>query len=270
MKLERFEVAGPAGRLAGATAGSASEGALPVVLVHGINMSSDVWMDVLERLAGRRRIVVFDLRGHGGSDRKGPFTAEDYASDTLAVMDHLGIARAHVAGTSFGGAVACVLAAKVPARVASIAAFGSALAVEGIDVDGAVAALRAADVRPFFAAFLPQASFAPGTDPQLIERALDAASNDRDVETVVAVATTAFRTDSRAMARTLRVPALVVTGELDATCPVAAGAEMARALGVEHRVIPGRGHVLSMEDPDVVARLIEEHAASHEREEVRA
>ena len=160
--LETFEAAGPAGKLAGIAAGPTGGVALPVVLVHGINMSRDVWADVLEPLARSRRVVAFALRGHGASHRSGPFTAEDYAADTLAVIDRLGIERAHVVGTSFGGSVACALAVRAPARVASIAAIGSALSVEGIDLDGAVAAIRAAGVRTIFAGFMPQASLSSG------------------------------------------------------------------------------------------------------------
>jgi len=260
-----FEAAGPAGTLAGIAAGPTGGTALPAVLVHGINMSRDVWADVVEPLARSRRVVAFDLRGHGVSDHTGPFTAEDYAADTLAVMDRLGIERAHLVGTSFGGSVACALAVRAPARVASITAIGSALSVEGIDVDGAVAALRAAGVRSFFAAFMPQASFAPGTDAKTIERALDAAANGRDVETVVAVSKTALGSDLRHVGAAVRVPALVITGELDATCPVAAGEEMARALGTELVVVPGRGHILTMEDPATVVRLVEGHLRKHER-----
>ena len=264
MRGERFEARGAGGKIAGDAAGSRSAGALPVLLVHGINMSRDVWREVAALLADERQVVAFDLRGHGESDREGPFGAEDYASDALAVMDHLGIARAHIAGTSFGGSVACALAVKAPERVASIAAFGSALAVEGIDVEGAVGALRQAGVRAFFAAFLPQASFAPGTDPALVERALDAASNGRDVETVIEVARTAFSADLRATGAAVRAPALVVTGELDATCPVPAGAEMAKVLRTHHHVVPGKGHVITLEDPQTVADLIRAHARAHE------
>src|SRR5256885_1184318 len=82
-------------------------------------------------------------------------------------------------------------------RVASIIAIGSALRVDGIDVDGAIAALRTVGLRAFFGGFLPQASFAPGTDAAIIERALDGAVTNRDVETVVAVSTTALTSDSR-------------------------------------------------------------------------
>ena len=265
MPESRFVTRGRAGALAGVDSGPRPGAALPVLLVHGINMSSDVWREVGERLAHERRVVAFDLRGHGSSDRPGPFGAEDYAGDAIAVLDHLGIPRAHVVGTSFGGSVACALAVRTPERVASIAAIGSALAVDGLDVEGAVGALRQAGVRAFFSAFLPQASFAPGTDPVLVARALDAAANDRDVETVIAVAQTALGADLRAVGTAVRVPALVVTGELDMTCPVAAGAEMARILRAAHHVVPGRGHVLTLEDPAVVASLVTAHMRAQEK-----
>ncbi|MGH7803608.1 MAG: alpha/beta fold hydrolase, partial [Candidatus Binatia bacterium] len=101
-------------------------------------------------------------------------------------------------------------------------------------------------------------------DPALVERALDAASKDRDVETVIAVARTAFAADLRATGAAVRAPALVVTGELDMTCPVAAGAEMANVLRTAHHVVPGKGHVITLEDPTTVAAMILAHAARND------
>jgi len=261
--VETFSARGPAGKIHGYVVGPSETATPPIVLLHGINMSSEVWREVAERLAPPLRVVAFDFRGHGASDRRGPFAAEDYASDAIAVMDHLGIARAHVVGTSFGGSVACVLAARHAARVASLVAVGSALRVEGLDVEGAVTALRAAGVRPFFSAFLPQASFAPGTDPALVERALDMAAKDRDVETVIEISKTALASDLTAIGAAVERPALVVSGELDATCPVAAGAEMANVVRGEHLVMPGRGHVVSLEDPAGLAELVQAFTAAH-------
>jgi 3-oxoadipate enol-lactonase/4-carboxymuconolactone decarboxylase len=237
----------------------------PVLLIHGINMSRDVWTDVIEILGRRRRVVSFDLRGHGQSDKVGPFTAQAYADDALAVLDALGIAGAHVAGISFGGSVASALAVKSPDRVLTVAAFGGALAIKDLDVDGAIAFIRSAGVRDFFSAILPQASFAPGTDQKLIDRALAAACEGRDTQTVVDVVVSAVTADTTAVATAVSVPALVVTGDLDLTCPVDSGRALAAALRTELVVLPGCGHVLSMEVPGKVAALIEQHVAAHSR-----
>ena len=262
---QTFEISGPAGSICGVDAAPDGGGTgLPVLLVHGINMSRDVWTEVAAILAEHRRVVSFDLRGHGQSAKQGPFTPDGYADDALAVLDDRGIGRAHIVGTSFGGSTAASLAVKAPERVASVSSFGGALAVDGLDLDGAVGVLRQIGVRDFFAGLLPQVSFAPGTDPALIERALDAASTGRDVDTVVAVTTAALTADTTATAQAVTAPALVVTGEHDMTCPVDAGRAVAEALRTELVVLEGRGHVVSMECPEDVAQLIERHATAHD------
>lgn len=259
-----FEIEGPVGVIAGLdttpTGGGIGE---PILLVHGINMSRDVWADVVEILGRKRRVVSFDLRGHGLSGKTGPFTVDAYADDALAVLDALGISKAHVVGTSFGGSTASALAVKVPDRVVSIASFGGTLTIDGIDVNEVIEVLRSNGVHDFFAAFLPQGSFAPGTDQTLIDRALAAACAGRELETVIAVTMAAFSADTSALARAVAVPALVVTGELDMTCPVSSGQAVAAALRTELVVLPDRGHVVSMESPDEVAALIEQHVAGH-------
>ncbi|HEX6311447.1 MAG TPA: alpha/beta fold hydrolase [Acidimicrobiia bacterium] len=233
-----------------------------VVLVHGINMDASVWSGVVERLAPDRRVVTIDLRGHGAAAMTGPYDADGYADDVIAAMDALGIDRAHLVGTSFGGAVVCTVAARLPERVASVTAIGSAVSVAGaIDVEAGIAALRAAGAREFFGGFMPQASFAPGTDPALIERAVEIAAS-RDVDVIADIVRAAFTADASVAVAGVRAPALVVTGEHDMTCPVPAGEQLASALGVELTVLPGRGHMAMMEDPDSVVAVLRPHLAA--------
>jgi pimeloyl-ACP methyl ester carboxylesterase len=232
-----------------------------VLFLHGINMSHDVWLSLIEALPAERRYVAVDLRGHGTSDRAGPFDAADYAADALAVLDALGIERAHIVGTSFGGSVACVLAARAPGRVASITAIGSALKVEGVDVDAAVGAMHAVGLRLFFESFLPQASFAPGTDAAIIQHAVDVAVTDRSEEVVVAVSRAAFAADVTAAAESASCPALVLVGEHDATCPPVFAEAMAKALHARLVVLPGVGHVATYENPALVVAELVPHLA---------
>src|SRR5690349_17480213 len=73
---------------------------------------------IFERLSRFARVVTFDKRGQGLSDRpERPTTLEDVAADALAVMDAVGMERPGIIGVSEGGPAATVLAASHPSRV---------------------------------------------------------------------------------------------------------------------------------------------------------
>ena len=90
----------------------------PLLLVQGLGYGRWGWEPVVPRLAERRRVIVFDNRGIGDSDRpQGPYTAAEMAGDALAVLDAAGVARADVLGASLGGAVAQELALRHAERL---------------------------------------------------------------------------------------------------------------------------------------------------------
>lgn len=260
----RFTIAGPAGTVSLVDTEPVDDAGIPALFLHGINGGAVHWLPLIERLSADRRCIAPDLRGHGESDKVGPFTADDYLADALAVLDHLGIARAHVVGTSFGGCVAVRMAGKAAERVASLIALGSTLKPAGIDVDEAVAGLRAVGARSFFAQFLPAASFRPGTDEAIIDDSLEVACNGRDEDLIEAVSRAAFGADLTAAAGDVSAPGLVLSGAFDLTCPVSQGSEMARQIGAELRTLPDRGHMAMLEDPDQVAAEIRPFLAQHD------
>jgi pimeloyl-ACP methyl ester carboxylesterase len=93
----------------------------PVVLLHGFPDSGRMWRHQVEALAaGGFRVIVPDLRGFGSSGK--PDGVENYslaflAGDVLAVLDHLGVERAHVVGHDWGAALAWAIGSLVPDRV---------------------------------------------------------------------------------------------------------------------------------------------------------
>lgn len=98
----------------------------PVVLIHGLGGWAENWAPIMPAIAasGRRAIAV-DLPGFGESEpamRPQYFDLEEglYARTFTGLLDVLGIARAHVAGQSFGGAVAYIAAIAAPERVRSL------------------------------------------------------------------------------------------------------------------------------------------------------
>jgi 3-oxoadipate enol-lactonase len=90
----------------------------PLVLVQGVGVGRWGWEPVADRLARRCQVICIDNRGIGASDTPpGHFTTRAMAQDVLAVLDHTGIQRASVLGTSLGGMIAQELALAHPERV---------------------------------------------------------------------------------------------------------------------------------------------------------
>lgn len=126
----------------------------PVLLIHGfasthmVNWVSPGWVKTLND-AGYRTIAL-DNRGHGASTKSyetADYTPQKMASDASALLDHLGIGRAHVMGYSMGARIAAFLALAEPQQVATLVfgGLGSGM-VEGVgDWDPIAAALRADD-----------------------------------------------------------------------------------------------------------------------------
>jgi 3-oxoadipate enol-lactonase len=94
----------------------------PVLLVMGLGYGRWGWEPLVGPLAERYRVVWYDNRGIGDSDKpEGPYTAAQMAEDAAQVLDERGIERAHVVGTSLGGMIAQELALAHPERVAKLA-----------------------------------------------------------------------------------------------------------------------------------------------------
>lgn len=97
-----------------------------VVLVPGLGGDGRFFTDMAALLAPQASVVSVDHRGGGRSDRPdGPYSIDLIAADVLAVLDALGIATAHFAGHSTGGAVVQTLAIDAPARLGRIVISGS-------------------------------------------------------------------------------------------------------------------------------------------------
>jgi len=88
------------------------------ILVHGSGLCADTWKPIAERLAARFRVLAFDLRGHGDSDKPhGHFTWPEVAGDLPAFMDALDLSDVLLVGHSRGGGVATLGGAQRPDRV---------------------------------------------------------------------------------------------------------------------------------------------------------
>lgn len=93
----------------------------PLVLILGLGQDLATWGFQVSEFSEHFRVIAFDNRDAGGSSRcNKPYTTETMAGDTIGLMDHLGIERAHLLGTSMGGMIAQQVALIFPERVISL------------------------------------------------------------------------------------------------------------------------------------------------------
>ena len=100
----------------------------PVLLIHGFSSSTLVWSRVFLRLAEEGfRVIAVDLLGHGysGKPRRTEYTIKSQARMVTGFLDALGIARADIVGSSYGGAVAATCALDYPERIGKLIMVGA-------------------------------------------------------------------------------------------------------------------------------------------------
>ena len=95
---------------------------LPLVLLHSLAAHRHWWDWTAPSWAGLRRVVALDFRGHGESAHAVPpaYGFDDYAADVVGVLETLGLAQVHLIGHSMGAYVGASVAARAPARVATL------------------------------------------------------------------------------------------------------------------------------------------------------
>lgn len=93
----------------------------PLMIVSGLGGLAAFWTAQVEAFAPHFRVLTHDHRGTGRSTHSRiRYSVDGMAADTLAIMDALGIARAHFLGHSTGGAIGLTIAASRPERLASL------------------------------------------------------------------------------------------------------------------------------------------------------
>lgn len=215
----------------------------PVLLIHGFASSAEVnwvatgWVDTLVR-AGYQAIAL-DNRGHGRSRKLYDtqlYFARDMAGDALALLDHLGIARAAVIGYSMGARIGAFLALDHPDRVAALVLGGMGMnLVTGL-----------ADSEPIIAALTAE-SLSQVTHPTGRQFRIFAEHTGADRAALAACMVSSRQPMDEADVRRIVPPTLVAIGEEDAMAgepaPLAALLPDAEAY-----VIPKRDHMRATGD----------------------
>ena len=245
----------------------------PIVLVHGLGGSAANWRLVAPALAARRRVIVPELPGHGGSAPISDAASLDpFAEAILAVAEAEGAVPAPWAGHSLGGLVSLRAAALRPDAVtgvvlAAAAGISSAsragrvtVTVIGVARPGKLLGTRRRQIarsrvgRTLAFGWWGVADPA-GLDPDMAEAFLEGPTHHTDTLTAGKALVVS---DPREELHDVTCPVLCLWGANDNWVPLADGIEYARRLRAPLRTIADCGHLLIGERPDAVVRAIEE------------
>jgi 3-oxoadipate enol-lactonase len=231
-------------------------GAPPLLLIHSLGTTMEMWAPQAAALAGKFRVVSYDLRGHGLSEATdGPYTLELLAGDALGLLDHLGLERAHVAGVSLGGMIGQTLGIQAGGRVRSLV-LGDTASLIGpkSNWDSRAATIRADGMASIVDAVLSR-WFTPGfiqAEPQ-IARGFGAMLLRMPAEAYISAASAVRDGDTTAALGRIACPTLVLVGDQDvSTPPSAAEALKAGIPGAKLVVVENAAHIPTVERPDAV------------------
>jgi 3-oxoadipate enol-lactonase len=145
----------------------------PLVLAYGIGGNADMWDVNRDALAARHRLVLWEPRGHARSDSPedpARYSFQRWALDLKAVLDHLGIRKAHVGGLSLGAGIATRFALRFPSRARSLVVTNSSSAA-GLPLSVENLVMRARSIEITLTKGMDaMAEFAMAANPNLSER----------------------------------------------------------------------------------------------------
>ena len=227
-----------------------------LILVHGLGADLRVWDDDVPVFARHHRVLRLDNRGFGVSDKPpGPYSPVMFARDLDGLLQCCGVDSAHVVGISMGGVIAQRLALDFPARVRSLVLVSTSSEVGQKSI---AAWRRLADriERDGFDAQTADASraFAPAFAAKHPEIVADLGRRNAacDPRGYAAAARAVSDYNWTHELRRLTAPTLVLQGLDDQLTPPGGSVKMSR--GLPHArllMIPGAGHNLPIERPDV-------------------
>jgi aminoacrylate hydrolase len=98
----------------------------PLIFVSGLNGTGRAWQPQVDRFKSQFRVITYDQRGTGASDKlQRNFSVDQMTAELIALMDALGVERAHLVGQSTGGAIGQTAAIEYPQRLARMVVYST-------------------------------------------------------------------------------------------------------------------------------------------------
>jgi len=249
-------------------------GGPPLLLLNGIGLDRSAWSSQIGPLAKAYRVIAFDARGAGQSDAPpGPYTTAQMADDAFAVLDALGVERAHLLGQSMGGLVAQEMALARPERVLSLLLAASAARLPPLArhvIDLWTRLLRAGVPREIFlreqlAWVFMESFYEDGEKVTSVVNALASVSGPSP-EGFAGQAAACLGHDASGRLTRIEAPCRVLVGRQDMLLPVSVSEALAREIpGATLAILEGGGHGFAAEIAEEFNGAVLEFLASAQR-----
>lgn len=242
-----------------------------LILNNGVFMNTASWAFQLPDLARRYRVLTYDMRGQGQSEHpESNYSLDLHAEDLVALMDALGLDRAHMVGTSYGGELNLQMGIRHPERCASLVIVASVSHSDPL-LAAMIERWRLAAMLgdgPQFFRLIYADTYSEGflsDRPELIPMAEQRYAS-LDLPAAVRLIESFQCFDVLADLGRIQVPTCIVSAELDLLKPRKYGEIMHRAIaGSEFHLIPGAGHVVVLERAAEVNTIILGFLVKHSR-----
>lgn len=227
----------------------------PILFIHGYPFNRSLWAEQIPALSTNHRIIAPDLRGFGDSDAsQEPSTMNQFAADVAALMDHLEIPRATIAGLSMGGYVALAFYKRFPDRVRALVLADTraqADTEEGKQTRDQQAEKALSEGMAGIAdAMLPKL-LTPETvskRPEIVKFVRDMMLKTKPEGAAAALRGMAERENQTGLLPKISVPTLIIVGAEDAITPVADSEKLHHAIASSRLVVlEHAGHVSNVE-----------------------
>jgi class 3 adenylate cyclase len=219
------------------------------------------WVHFFTRLSAFSRLILFDKRGTGLSDRvAGIATLEERMDDVRAVMDAVGSERAALWGMSEGGPMSLLFAATYPERATALVIYGSYARHPVLSLESGVNERIARIDRSWGSGEYMLQYFAPSfiADDAIRQRLGRVERQSASPAAAIAISRMNGEIDARDILPTIHLPTLIMHRSGDVTCPVEAGRYLARNIpGAKYVELPGENHVPTFER-DLLDRMVDE------------
>jgi pimeloyl-ACP methyl ester carboxylesterase len=223
----------------------------PLVLLHGGVMTFDLtYAPLLPTLMQRHRVIGMDFQAHGHTaDIDRDLTYANLASDVVALLDHLGLERAHVIGHSMGGGTALELAVNHPNRLLGVVPISASVRPEGMHPDLADPSTYATSTRmPTEQDFADMAAAYAKVAPHP-ER-----FDDLPARSMTSEKGWSGWTDEQLAGIT--APTLIVIGDHDFTTPAHAALMQELIPGSQLAILPGTTHMQAPRRTDLLLPML--------------